>query len=131
MTSIDVTLTLASPLYVAYPGNYDDTKKISYTTKLPVMIDGQLQYIPYYPANGFRGALRRKAMGLSMPKYFVHFLPVNFVHRLAINCPVFSGFIGLIQWQIPPRQGWFLGVNSGQHPTGLPGVFPLTDSFHP
>lgn len=63
MKSIDVILTLASPLYVAYPGNYDDTKKISRTTKLPVMVDGQVQYIPYYPANGFRGALRRKAMG--------------------------------------------------------------------
>lgn len=62
MKSIEITLNLASPLFVAYPDNVDKTSKISRTLKQPVMVDGAMQYIPYYPANGFRGGLRRKAM---------------------------------------------------------------------
>lgn len=91
MTSIDVTLTLASPLYVAYPGNYDDTKKISYTTKLPVMVDGQLQYIPYYPANGFRGALRRKAMGRLLKHFTETEGPLPGDLYLGLSCGASSG----------------------------------------
>lgn len=63
MTTIDIALTLTAPLHVAYPNNYDEDKKVSYTSKFPLMTTaGQIQYVPYYPANGFRGGLRRKAM---------------------------------------------------------------------
>lgn len=61
MSKIDVVLTLTSPLHVAYPGNQDKTTNTSRTCKQPALVGGQVQYIPYYPANGFRGGMRRKA----------------------------------------------------------------------
>jgi CRISPR type IV-associated protein Csf2 len=60
MKTIDVVLSLTSPLYVAFPDN-QDKENISRTTKTPFMVDGRVQYVPIYPANGFRGGLRRKA----------------------------------------------------------------------
>ena len=60
--TIDVVLTLASPMYVAYPDNYDDG--LSRTITKPVTIDGKKHEVPYYPANGFRGGLRRVIAGL-------------------------------------------------------------------
>lgn len=57
--TIDVVVTLASPLYEAYPGNYDKSKGLSYTMKKPVFANGKSALVPYYAANGFRGGLRR------------------------------------------------------------------------
>lgn len=61
MKKIDVILTTTSPLHVAYPDNQDKTANIGRTTKTPVMLNGRMQFVPIYPANGFRGGLRRKA----------------------------------------------------------------------
>lgn len=55
--SINVVLTLASPLYLAYPGNYSEG--LSRTITKPVTVGGRKHDVPYYPANGFRGAFRR------------------------------------------------------------------------
>lgn len=57
--TIDVVVTLISPLYEAYPGNYDKAKGLSYTMKKPVFVSGKSTLVPYYAANGFRGGLRR------------------------------------------------------------------------
>ena len=55
--TINVVLTLTSPLYVAYPDNY--IKGLSRTITKP-MTHGGIDYdVPYFPANGFRGAFRR------------------------------------------------------------------------
>lgn len=62
MKTIDVVLTLTSPLYIAYPDNLDKTENVSRTARTGFMVDGRIQMVPYYPANGFRGGLRRKAM---------------------------------------------------------------------
>ena len=55
--SIEVVLSLTSPLHLAYPGNY--SKGLSRTITQPVTIEGETRHVPYYPANGFRGGLRR------------------------------------------------------------------------
>ena len=55
--TIDVVLTLASPLFVAYPDNYSEG--LSRTITKPVNVGGRKHEVPYYPANGFRGAFRR------------------------------------------------------------------------
>lgn len=57
---IDVTLSLASPMYIAYPDN-KDKNNVCLTVKKPVIDGGRPIYVPYYPSNGLRGALRRKA----------------------------------------------------------------------
>lgn len=59
MNHIEVVLTLTSPMHVAYPENR--VNNVSLTTKQGVFLDGQMRQLPIYPANGFRGGLRRKA----------------------------------------------------------------------
>lgn len=61
MNSIQIQLNLTTPLYVAYPDNVDKTANVSRTTKLRLMNSGRLYDLPIYPANGFRGSLRRAA----------------------------------------------------------------------
>lgn len=61
MNNIQIQLNLASPLYVAYPDNVDKIANVSRTTKLRLMNKGCLYDLPIYPANGFRGGLRRAA----------------------------------------------------------------------
>lgn len=61
MNSIQIQLNLTSPLYIAYPDNVDKTANVSRTTKLRLMNNGRLYDLPIYPANGFRGGLRRAA----------------------------------------------------------------------
>lgn len=61
MNSIQIQLNLTSPLYVAYPDNVDKSANISRTSKLRFMHNGRLHDLPIYPANGFRGGLRRRA----------------------------------------------------------------------
>lgn len=61
MNSIQIQLNLTTPLYVAYPDNVDKPANISRTTKLRLMNNGRLYDLPIYPANGFRGGLRRAA----------------------------------------------------------------------
>lgn len=58
---IDFVLRTTSPMFIAYPDNYDDKAKVSRTTKKPVLIGNSVAYLPYYPGNGFRGGLRRMA----------------------------------------------------------------------
>ena len=55
---IEVVVSLTAPLHVAYPGNYNDG--LSRTITQSVYVDGKKHSLPYYPANGFRGSLRRQ-----------------------------------------------------------------------
>ncbi|CAJ4330247.1 CRISPR type AFERR-associated protein Csf2 [Burkholderia pseudomallei] len=68
MTTIDVTLTLTSPLHLAYPGNTPEAreednrekKNKALTFKKKLMTGDAVWYVPCVPGNGLRGALRRK-----------------------------------------------------------------------
>lgn len=91
MTTIDITLSLTSPLFVAYPDNYDDIKKVSYTTKQAVMVDGKVHMIPYYPANGFRGGLRRKACARLVEHFVATEGPIPADLYLGLSCGASSG----------------------------------------
>ncbi len=85
-TIIDVNLTLTSPMYVAYPDNKQ--KNVSLTVKKPVVSGGTVSQIPYFPANGLRGALRRKAAALVM-EHIVGKVPSDLY--LGLTCGASSG----------------------------------------
>lgn len=91
MKTIDVVLSLASPLYVAYPDNQDKSANISRTTKTPLMADGRMQYLPCYPANGFRGGLRRKAMSRLVSHFKANEGAISGDLYLGLSCGANSG----------------------------------------
>lgn len=55
--TIEVSVSLTAPMHVAYPGNYSEG--LSRTITQAINVDGKKTSLPYYPANGFRGGLRR------------------------------------------------------------------------
>lgn len=94
MKTINVVLSLTSPLHVAYPDNQDTTKdggKISRTTKVKVYADGDMHYVPIYPANGFRGALRRKGMRRLVKQFNANEGAVPGDLVLGLSCGASSG----------------------------------------
>lgn len=68
--TIDLNITLTSPLYLAYPDNQEKVgdSTISRTVKKPVFVSSDKADVPYVPANGFRGGLRRAAAARVMAK---------------------------------------------------------------
>lgn len=86
MNSINVILTLASPLYVAYPDNVDKTANVSRTTKAPLHSRGRMSQVPIYPANGFRGGLRRKAADLLAAHFKANEGPITGDFYLGLTC---------------------------------------------
>ena len=56
--TIEVVVSLTAPLHLAYPGNYSDG--LSRTITQTLYVEGKKHSLPYYPANGFRGGLRRQ-----------------------------------------------------------------------
>ena len=95
MKTIDIVLSLTSPLHVAYPDNVDtikDTnKKISRTTKVKVYADGDIHQVPIYPANGFRGGLRRTAMRRLVKQFSANEGAVPGDLILGLSCGASSG----------------------------------------
>lgn len=91
MNKIDIVLSLASPLYVAYPDNVDKKNNVSRTVKQPMMANGRVVMVPYYPANGFRGGLRRKAARFLMNHFVANEGPVSGDLFLGLSCGASSG----------------------------------------
>ena len=91
MKAINIVLTLASPLYVAYPENQDKSANVSRTTKTPLMTNGRMQYLPCYPANGFRGGLRRKAMSRLLSHFKSNEGAISGDLYLGLTCGANSG----------------------------------------
>ncbi|MBE7540622.1 MAG: type IV CRISPR-associated protein Csf2 [Rhodocyclaceae bacterium] len=57
--SIEVALSLTAPMHVAYPDNYVKSEGLSKTITQTITVGDKKMSLPYYPANGFRGGLRR------------------------------------------------------------------------
>ncbi len=91
MNRIDLVVTSISPLFVAYPDNYNDTKKLSQTLKKEVMSGDLVFRLPYYPANGFRGGLRRKAAARLLAHLKAVDGPVSGELYLGLCCGASSG----------------------------------------
>ena len=93
-TQIEVVLTLASPLYVAYPENQDKLpggKVISRTAKVGYYNTERLTYVPIYMANGFRGGLRRKAAARLMDHFKANEGTVSGDFYIGLTCGASSG----------------------------------------
>lgn len=92
MSSINVILKTISPLHVAFPEGKNET------TKLKVVVNGDaknesIRYddIPIYPANGFRGGLRRAAANRIVKHLNEHIGPVRIPVYLGMRCGASSG----------------------------------------
>ncbi len=61
INSIEVAASLTAPMHVAYPDNYvkGEGGGLSKTITQTITVGGKRMSLPYYPANGFRGGLRR------------------------------------------------------------------------
>lgn len=92
MSSINVILKTISPLHVAFPEGKNET------TKLKIVVHGDaknesIRYddIPIYPANGFRGSLRRAAANRILKHLNEHMGPVRIPVYLGLQCGASSG----------------------------------------
>lgn len=93
---IDVILTLTSPMHVAFPDNQiklkgEGGKKLSQTTKKPVIDKGRAEYVPFFPANGLRGGLRRKAASYVMGHLCEKESTISSSLYLGLSCGASSG----------------------------------------
>ena len=94
--TIDLNITLTAPLHLAYPDNSvalnpeKPKKKTSLTVKKPVLIGGDLTQVPFFPANGTRGGLRRKAAARVM-KYLTAQARVPSSLYLGLTCGAATG----------------------------------------
>lgn len=94
-TIIDINLTLTSPLHVAFPDNKDD-RNVCHTTKKPIVDIGieasnRTTLVPYFPANGLRGGLRRKAAARVMERLCQGESRVPASLYLGLTCGASSG----------------------------------------
>lgn len=97
-TIIDINLTLTSPLHVAFPDNQEERngRKICHTTKKPIVDVGieasnRATMVPYFPANGLRGGLRRKAAARVMERLCQGESRVTALLYLGLTCGASSG----------------------------------------
>lgn len=114
-TTIEVAVSLTAPLHVAYPGGA--ANGMQRTTRERVLADKIIYALPIYPANGFRGGLRRAIANLVIDNITAVDGPMSADVYRGLLCGAASGSLDLtprsIEEVVRCRKHVYMGLFGG------------------